>query len=290
MRNKYLLAVSGGVDSMILLYKNKNKNIVVTFVNYNLRSEAKLEEEIVKNFCIKNNIKFYIHSAFFKEEGNFQSWARKERYDFFKKIYDLENCSKLLLAHHKDDFLETYFLNKNVKRSPSFWGIKKNNNLFKMNIYRPFINKYYKNQLYKIAKKKNVPFNDDKSNFEEKYSRNKIRKELASWPIWKKEILFLKIKVKNFFLIIRNKKINNLYNKWEKENFSISFLKKNQNLAFDLVFNYLINKYNEIKISTEKINSIKAFIFANNEAKKIYLGKSCFLYKDNKYIYNILNE
>ncbi|MGL5520263.1 MAG: tRNA lysidine(34) synthetase TilS [Metamycoplasmataceae bacterium] len=290
MKNKYLLAVSGGVDSMILLHKNKSKNIIVAFVNYNLRPEAKIEEEIVKNFCIKNNIKFYIHSATFEQEGNFQNWAREERYKFFKEIYDLENCSKLLLAHHKDDFLETYFLNKNVKRTPYFWGIKKNNNLFEMKISRPFINKYYKNQLYKIAKRKNISFNDDKSNFEEKYSRNKIRKELISWSVWKKEILFITIKTKNFFLIIRNKRIDNIYKKWEKDNFSISFLKENEKLSFDLVFNYLIDKYKGVKISSEKVNSIKAFIFAKNEAKKIYLGRSYFLYKDNKYIYNVLNE
>lgn len=58
-QQRYLAAVSGGPDSMALLYAYKKLIYGVCHVNYNKRKTAKRDELIVKNFCLKNKIKFF---------------------------------------------------------------------------------------------------------------------------------------------------------------------------------------------------------------------------------------
>lgn len=105
----YLLGCSGGPDSMALFHMllANNINFDVAFVNYHKRKESVIEEEAVRNYCKKNNIKFHLLSA--KEEvveGNFQAWAREFRYDFFKRLVKEYNYDSILIAHHKDDLLD----------------------------------------------------------------------------------------------------------------------------------------------------------------------------------------
>ncbi len=134
-----LLAISGGPDSMFLLNEYKNKNIIVAHVNYNVRKDSIKDEQLVCDFCYANNILIEVLSVKEKPKGNFQSQARKIRYDFFEKVYKKFDCNKLLMAHHKDDFLETALMQQQSGRTPRFFGIKKRNVIQGMNIYRPYI-------------------------------------------------------------------------------------------------------------------------------------------------------
>lgn len=73
MAEKLLLAISGGPDSMFLLEKYKDKNIVVAHINYQKRPDSHIDQKIVENFCQKNNILCEIYMVEEKANNNFQN-------------------------------------------------------------------------------------------------------------------------------------------------------------------------------------------------------------------------
>ena len=116
-RKNLFIAVSGGLDSMTLLNLFSDfPNIRVLHVNYKLRANnSEKDEALVKSECDKLKIKYFIHSVTKEEqkrlsEGNLQMEARKIRYLFFKNQMKNYPDAKLLLAHHADDQIETFFL------------------------------------------------------------------------------------------------------------------------------------------------------------------------------------
>ena len=116
---KYIVAVSGGSDSMALISMciEENINIVCAHVNYRLRENAYKEMEYVNSFCNERNIKCFILNKDYEYKGNFEAFARNYRYDFFKKINDTLGFDGVLIAHNEDDYLETYIMQKekNIK-------------------------------------------------------------------------------------------------------------------------------------------------------------------------------
>ena len=85
---RYLLGVSGGSDSMMLLSLclEEGLDVVVCFVNYKIRESADLEERLVEQFCNEHGVKLYKDYPVQKDSENFQMWARNVRYEFYKKV------------------------------------------------------------------------------------------------------------------------------------------------------------------------------------------------------------
>ena len=148
LNKKYIVACSGGPDSMALLdmLKNHNFNLIVAMVNYKTRDESDAEEDLVRKYCKNNNIKCYIETFHENYKGNFESIARKFRYNFFAKIYKKENADGLFVAHHKDDVIETYLLKKKRNVVNKSYLINEHTIINKMNVYRPLVYNFYKIQ------------------------------------------------------------------------------------------------------------------------------------------------
>lgn len=191
----YLIAVSGGADSMALLdmLRVSSYNIIVCHVNYKSRPTSDRDEQIVNDYCSKYNIKLYVDYPTKDEKQNFEKWARNVRYDFFKKVYDKEHADALLVAHHRDDVIETYLMKKERKSVGQSKAIQKESNAFGMNIIRPLF-EYSKDELRKYCIDHDVLFGDDETNFKPIYARNKLRLEkLSLLDEEEKEELFNKI-------------------------------------------------------------------------------------------------
>ena len=178
----YLLACSFGPDSMALfdmLYK-KGINFVACLVNYNTRKESLIEEQSLKKYALERNIKCYVKSVFYKEEdGNFEAWARNVRYLFFKEVYEKEHAKGVFVAHHQDDLLETYIMQKKRKMIIPYYGIEKETTLFNMTILRPLLS-YSKKDLLAYCQTNNIPYSIDVTNNEDKHTRNKIRHQIIN--------------------------------------------------------------------------------------------------------------
>lgn len=177
----FLLAVSGGVDSMVLahLFADSGIKFQVAHINYKLRGKDSDDDaKLVKDFCDKNQIKIHLYEVSEKDEkpdGSVQLWARELRYKFFREIQETENLEYLVTAHHLNDQLETFLIN--LSRGSGIKGLSgipfKENN-----ILRPLLN-FSKDEIYRFAKEHNIDFREDSSNLKNDYLRNKIRNKIV---------------------------------------------------------------------------------------------------------------
>jgi len=178
----YILACSYGPDSMSLfdmLYKAKC-HFIVCFVNYHKRVEANQEQKDITKYCKAKGVKLEIlDTKNMKCKGNFQEWARELRYDFFQKIYKKHNAAGVFVAHHQDDLIETYLMQKMRKGHVKEYGMNEISMLRDMVVIRPLL-MYKKSDLARYCRDNMVPYSIDMSNFETNYLRNKIRKEVIA--------------------------------------------------------------------------------------------------------------
>ncbi|CAM9113872.1 tRNA lysidine(34) synthetase TilS [Mycoplasma todarodis] len=278
-----LLAVSGGPDSMLMLYKHRKKKIVVAHVNYNARPDSINDQSIVENFCEQFNIPLKILTLNEKPESNFQSWARDVRYDFFKEVYDEFSCNELLVAHHKDDFLETALMQQESGREPRYFGIKKKSFLKGMNITRPYIDKYWKDDMLSLCEIYNIPYAIDSSNSKPIYTRNKKRLELAELSLKAKNQRLSWFKMSNRILVKKHLKVMSYYKLWRKSDFSIERFEI-LHYPNEILFEFLHEFGTNINITADKLTSIIAFIQSKNGKAEYKISANQYIKKENKHI------
>ena len=177
--NRYLLAVSGGIDSMVMLhlFQQSNYSFAVANINFKLRGEEADKEAIfLNNYCLENKIKLYQKE--FDTEGyaiankiSIQMAARDLRYQWFDKLAKDKNYNFVAIAHHLDDQSETFFINM-IRGTgiAGLHGIAK----IKNNIIRPLLFST-REEITQYASNNNIPYKDDSSNASDKYQRNYIR-------------------------------------------------------------------------------------------------------------------
>lgn len=117
--NKFLVAVSGGIDSVVMfdLFKKNKINFSVCSCDFSLRGKESIGDSLfVRNMCKKNAIKFYSKKFSTKKNAlekkiSLQMSARELRYEWFYQLVKDYNYNYLSTAHHNDDNLETILLN-----------------------------------------------------------------------------------------------------------------------------------------------------------------------------------
>lgn len=173
---KYLLGCSYGPDSMALFYLllKDGYNFDVAIVNYHLRPESDSEVEGLRKFCEKHNKKLNILDVVEVPNKNIEENCRNIRYEFFAQLIRENKYEGLLVAHHQDDLLETYLMQRQRQICPIYYGMKDKSHIFGIDVYRPLLH-YTKKELQEICAKNNVPFMIDKSNNDIVFVRNKIR-------------------------------------------------------------------------------------------------------------------
>lgn len=181
-QNRVVVAVSGGPDSMCLLYlvKKVSSKVIVAHVNHNLRKESEKEEKMVQDFCNKNNLIFET-TKIESYIGNIENYARKKRYEFFEKIIKKYDAKYLLTAHHGDDLTETVLMRLikglDLEKLVSFKEKTKRDNYI---LYRPLISKT-KEEILSYCKDNKIPYKIDETNSQDTYTRNRIRKYILPY-------------------------------------------------------------------------------------------------------------
>lgn len=176
-KKKYLLACSYGPDSMALfqMLLNEGYSFSVAHVNYHLREESTEETKSLKEYCDKHNVNIYICDVKENIEKNIEERCREIRYKFFADILSSNvKFNSVLVAHHQDDLIETYLLQKQRNILPRHYGLKEENVIYGVKILRPLLS-YKKEELVAFCKENQVPYALDSSNFLDVYARNKIR-------------------------------------------------------------------------------------------------------------------
>lgn len=225
---KYLLACSYGPDSMALfgLLQSEGYNFEVAHVNYHFRGQESDQETVdLIAYAEKYQRPLHIHHAYYqKEDGNFEAWARNERYLFFAKLLSLDSTiTAVVIGHHQDDLLETYLLQKKRKNRPYYFGLSAETEFKNMTVLRPLLDKTSA-ELREYCKENSIPFSDDSSNQDLGFARNKIRHEYVS-KLTKQERNSLLEEINQ-----RNKYLDEIRNK----------LKKNFDLRKPLLISHLL--------------------------------------------------
>ena len=177
---KYLLGVSGGCDSMMLLSLclKQGYDVVVCFVNYGLRESADYEEKMVCDYCREHGVEIHVLHPVKDDGDNFQQWAREARYQFYREIYHRYQCEALLLGHQKDDHVENYLMALERGSHGWYYGILRETEHHGMKIIRPLL-EMRKSDTRRYCEENGVPYHDDESNFTDHYQHNRIRHALV---------------------------------------------------------------------------------------------------------------
>ncbi|QIG88334.1 tRNA lysidine(34) synthetase TilS [Chryseobacterium sp. POL2] len=177
----FLLAASGGVDSMVLLdlCHQLQLNFEVAHVNYHLRNEdSKLDMQLVENWCSEKKIKFHLYEVSQKDnqpKNSIENWARDIRYRFFNKILIKNNIDFVITAHHLNDRLETFIIN--LSKASGLKGLKSIPEKTEK-ILRPLLD-FSRQEIEDYAKQHQIIFREDYTNAENIYVRNKIRNQIT---------------------------------------------------------------------------------------------------------------
>lgn len=180
LSRRYLLAMSGGVDSMVLgsLLLDAGVSFEVAHCNFKLRgANSEADEELVRNWAAKHGVPCHVRAFPLQSAGDksIQEEARNVRYQWFFELLESHQLGAIVTAHHASDNFETLMINL-LRGSGAFgWsGVPLNEN----RIIRPLLFAS-KEQIEQYAKHHKVSFRDDESNASDHYLRNKIRHGLA---------------------------------------------------------------------------------------------------------------
>ena len=179
---KLLIAISGGIDSVVLTYLlyQLNFDISLAHCNFQLRNEdSDKDEKFVKQLADQLQLPVFIKSFATleyakKEKLSIQLAARKLRYKWFNFVLKENKLDYILTAHHADDNLETFLIN--TIRGTGLDGLtgipEKNENILRLLL--PFS----REQIENYATENNLMWREDSSNIDTKYVRNKIRHQV----------------------------------------------------------------------------------------------------------------
>lgn len=185
--SKILIAISGGIDSVVLTYlcHKSDLKIALAHCNFNLRGE---ESDADEDFVVElaENLDLEVFAQRFDTEKyaednkrSIQMAARELRYNWFSELAEQLQFDYILTAHHADDNLETFLINFTRGTGlEGLTGIPEVNGKF----VRPLL-PFSSEQIEVFAKENNIKWRDDSSNKSVKYLRNKLRHEVV--PILK---------------------------------------------------------------------------------------------------------
>ena len=184
-----LLAISGGLDSMVMLhwlnswhksYPEYFPKIEVAHIHHGLRQAADIEAQLVEDFCHSQQLPFHIHHLAglgldgfpLQSSGGMEARARQARYHFLNAIRQKRGLDWICTAHHADDQVETLLLR--IMRGTGVKGLAGVHPLRNDGIWRPLL-AYPLEQLQQYAQKHGVPWREDQSNQSSQYMRNRLR-------------------------------------------------------------------------------------------------------------------
>ena len=183
-RDKIVLGVSGGPDSIAMLdilrqiKDEMNFEMYVAHINHNIRGkEADADEEYVKKYCEKYNIKCFSKKidvptiAQDKKIGTEEA-GREVRYNYFEEVLIETKSNKIAIAHNKNDKVETIIMH--ILRGSGISGLKGIEPKRDEKYIRPLI-ECDRTEIEKYCEDNKLNPRIDKTNFENEYTRNKIR-------------------------------------------------------------------------------------------------------------------
>jgi len=176
----WVVSVSTGVDSMVLLdlVKQIHDKIVVVHFNHQKREASSIEAEYIHDYCEKNDIplSYFVLNI---PEGNFQDEAHTLRKKHLEMVAKTHHTPYILTAHHANDLAETVLMR--LSRGSNLLGYAGLQPVLKQGDYiylKPLLS-FSKDQILDYAKNHQIRFFEDVSNHDQVYTRNRYRKQIV---------------------------------------------------------------------------------------------------------------
>lgn len=179
---KIILAVSGGIDSMVMmsLFARMDAKCIVAHCNFSLRGdESDGDEQFVREQASALGLPIVVKQFDTKgyattQKISIQMAARELRYNWFSQLCDEHKCRYVAVAHNKDDVLETFFIN--LGRGTGIKGLTGIQPITD-NVIRPLLFAS-RADIIAYSNDAGIPFREDSSNASDKYQRNFIRHKI----------------------------------------------------------------------------------------------------------------
>lgn len=165
----YIVAVSGGVDSVVLLHmltKTKDHEIIVAHFDHGIREDSAKDATFVASLAKRYGFQFETERAELGSDAS-EELARDRRYAFLRRVarkYD----GRIITAHHGDDIVETIAIN--LHRGTGWRGLA----VFDSDIVRPLVH-LTKAEIVEYATQHALHWQEDSTNASDKYLRNRLR-------------------------------------------------------------------------------------------------------------------
>lgn len=176
----YVVAVSGGVDSMVLLHLltqqrqergDKSLRLIAAHLDHGMRDDSHQDSALVNEFAARHHIPIVIDRVKLGAHAS-EDKARRVRYEFLHSVKQASGARAIITAHHGDDELETAIIN--MLRGTGRKGLSSLRSGSHNDVLRPLLS-YTKASLYDYASLHNVPWREDDTNRDTRYTRNHIR-------------------------------------------------------------------------------------------------------------------
>ena len=175
--SKLLIAVSGGLDSIVLLdlvaqlKECLSLTIEVIHVNHRLRTDSEKDALFVESVVKKYGFTFHLKEVIGKiPDANIEAWARKVRYDLIGQVMSEREIDFVLTAHTADDVAETLLMR--LVSNKELLTIHKSDPARKL--LRPLL-EISRAEIVAYAKSKNLEYVEDESNLDTRFLRNRTR-------------------------------------------------------------------------------------------------------------------
>lgn len=174
---RYIIAVSGGVDSMVLCDMARQApgvKLIVAHVNHGIRMDGHEDEWVVAQYAKKYGLQF-VSTTLNLGVGASEAQARQVRYNFLQQCRKKYKAEAILLAHHQDDMIETALIA--LVRGTGWRGLApfaSSSMLLRPLLHLP------KHKLIAYARSRHVPWREDSTNTDETYLRNYVRHTLCA--------------------------------------------------------------------------------------------------------------
>ena len=292
------IACSGGVDSTFLVYFYKKifpkSDIFAIIVNHNLQNDSVIvaneTARIVNSWGCNAVILQWNHEEILQ---SIEEMARIARYQLMIDFCKKQNAQNLVVAHHIDDKIETFFMN--AMRGTGIRGLTSMREISQINgfeIFRPMVNCVFKKDIIDFMKIHNISWFEDKTNHDCNFTRNNIR---HNFPLSLKQKYGILKTISNLEMEYM-KKLNIFDSFWNEnllnilqnsDDIQIIFSKNIINIddfcarmLLEKSFNIIYKKHREIRQ-----NTIKNFIlWLNSNVLRANFCLMNFIKKDNKII------
>jgi tRNA(Ile)-lysidine synthetase-like protein len=172
---KYVVAVSGGVDSVALLHglvQLPGLELVVAHFDHGIRADSRDDRLLVEVLAAKHDLPFFYEDGRLGPRAS-EAAARQARYDFLRKVQAENQAQAIITAHHQDDVLETVIIN--LLRGTGRKGLSSLNS--RAGLERPLL-RIPKSQIIDYARQNGLQWREDSTNRDQAYLRNYVRHQI----------------------------------------------------------------------------------------------------------------